>query len=497
MNRRLVFDNSGTSSPAGSSSTTGEGPPTSNGSPSSSREDCATYRGSSSTLRNDPSASSGNSVVPPEDSLTSGDGLSTINRDYPTARLDSSTPCNDLPASGGSSTLTSSEKSPISGEGLSPPCGDSDIGGSQTSNKRSPTSSGKTLTSGRRSSTFDRRSPTSGERSPTFSRRSPTSGERYSTLRGRFATPSPDGTISPINDERPKKMKLRNVRPKSTARQFMHMADLMSDKGYRLGPKIGDGTYATVRVVERESDGTILAVKIVDTTLRPNTSFVNHFLPSELSISICLSHRNAINIHEIIQNEGIVFMIMDYAVQGDLLTLIRQNGSMSDIEARKMFSEIAHGVKYLHENGISHRDIKCENIFLMKDRTPVIGDFGFAKRVRLVDGKPCPSTSFCGSMAYASPQLLFNQPYDAKINDIWSLGCVLYIMMCATMPFDDMRLALMRRTRVIEKVLFPVRVLDKLHADCKNLIYSMLEADTDLRLKIEEVLEHPWLREVT
>ncbi|OWF42450.1 Testis-specific serine/threonine-protein kinase 2 [Mizuhopecten yessoensis] len=190
-------------------------------------------------------------------------------------------------------------------------------------------------------------------------------------------------------------------------------------------------------------------------------------------------------------------MIMDYAVRGDLLTLIRQNGSMSDMEARQTFSGIAQGIKYLHDNDISHRDIKCENIFLMKDKTPVIGDFGFAKRVRLVNGKPCPSTSYCGSMAYASPQLLFNQPYDPKMNDIWSLGCVLFIMICATMPYDDMRLGLMRRKRVFEKVMFPVRVVDRLHPDCKDLIYKMLEAETDQRFIIEGVLAHHWLKEVT
>ncbi|XP_033738652.1 testis-specific serine/threonine-protein kinase 2-like [Pecten maximus] len=335
-----------------------------------------------------------------------------------------------------------------------------------------------------------------GASSPTSLGCSPTSGGRSPNIHGRLISPSPDGTSPPSKEIRPNALLHRKVRPQSTARQFMHMADLMSCKGYRLGPKIGGGTYATVRVVERERDGTILAVKIVDTNLRPNTSYVKHFLPSELSISICLSHRNAINTHEVIQCEGFVFMIMDYAVHGDLLTQIRQNGSMSDTEARKMFFEIAQGIKYLHDNGISHRDIKCENIFLMKDKTPVIGDFGFAKRVRLVDGKPCSSTSYCGSMAYASPQLLFNQPYDPKMNDIWSLGCVLYIMMCATMPYDDMRLGIMRRTKVVEKVMFPVRVLDKLHTDCKDLIYNMLEADTDRRLVIDAVLAHPWLRKV-
>ncbi|XP_060071384.1 testis-specific serine/threonine-protein kinase 2-like [Ylistrum balloti] len=338
-----------------------------------------------------------------------------------------------------------------------------------------------------------RGSPTPTRGSPTLTRGSPTPRGGSPTLR----VSSPEGTPPSTQEVRPKVILHRNGRPKSTARQFMHMADLVSDKGYRLGPKIGDGTYATVRVVERERDGTILAVKIVDTNLRPNTTYVKHFLPTELSISICLSHKNAINIHEIIQSEGLIFIIMDYAVRGDLLTHIRQNGNMSDTEAREMFLGIARGVKYLHDNDISHRDIKCENIFLMKDKTPVIGDFGFAKRIRFVDGKPCPSTSYCGSMAYASPQLLLNKPYDPKMNDIWSLGCVLYIMMCATMPYDDMGLCKMRRNGVIEKVMFPLQVVDKLHPDCKDLIYNMLEAETDQRLFIEGVLAHPWLSEVT
>ncbi|XP_021344092.1 testis-specific serine/threonine-protein kinase 1-like, partial [Mizuhopecten yessoensis] len=178
-------------------------------------------------------------------------------------------------------------------------------------------------------------SPTSLAHSLRLQEGSPTFRGGSSTPRVGPSSPSPEGTPRPSRELRPKPILHRNGRPQSTARQFMHMADLMTSKGYRLGPKIGDGTYATVRVVERERDGTIMAAKIVDTNIRPNTSFVKHFLPTELSISICLSHRNAINTHEVILCEGFVFMIMDYAVRGDLLTLIRQNGSMSDMEARQ------------------------------------------------------------------------------------------------------------------------------------------------------------------
>lgn len=271
----------------------------------------------------------------------------------------------------------------------------------------------------------------------------------------------------------------------------MHTADILSSKGYRLGPKVGGGTYASVRVVEREKDGTIMAAKIVDTKKCRNQTYVRNFLPNELAISIGLNHKHIISTHEVIQVEGMVFIIMDYAVRGDLLNQIRQNGCMPEKDGRQIFRGIAQGVKYLHDNKISHRDMKCENILLMKDKSAVICDFGFSKRI--IGGMPSYSKSFCGSMAYASPQLLFNTPYDPMMNDIWGLGCVLFVMMCATMPYDDMRLSTMRTNGVMEKVLFPVRVVDKLHQDCKDLIYKMLEIESDQRLFIDGVLSHPWL----
>lgn len=82
---------------------------------------------------------------------------------------------------------------------------------------------------------------------------------------------------------------------------------------------------------------------------------------------------------------------------------------------------------------IIHRDLKCENILLSLDDNVMIGDFGFARTFDTT----MISKTFCGSAAYAAPELLRGKPYSGFASDIWSLGCILFVMVCHIMPFRD------------------------------------------------------------
>lgn len=284
-------------------------------------------------------------------------------------------------------------------------------------------------------------------------------------------------------------------RDSATAREFLKLADTLVDRGYRLGPKIGEGTYAKVRVCERSDDGKIMAVKIVDLK-KVSRDYLDKFLPRELNVIQRVNHKHILNTHKIIKTGDMIFMILDYAERGDLLCHIRENGPVSDKDARRMFKQIVSAVEYLHrDTNIAHRDLKCENILIMKDKSVVISDFGFARPLEVSDphkGK-CMSETYCGSPSYCSPEVLRGVPYDPKMNDVWSLGVLLYVMVSGTMPFDDSNMNKMIQHQVRGKLKYPPKVDKKIQPDCKALISQLLEPQVGNRLTIDGILQSTWL----
>ena len=136
---------------------------------------------------------------------------------------------------------------------------------------------------------------------------------------------------------------------------------------------------------------------------------------------------------EIISINHKVYIALEWAGRGDLLAYVRLKGALREGETRRLFGEMCAGMDYLHKMEIVHRDLKCENILLCTNNQIKIADFGFARILAANE----LSRTFCGSAAYAAPELLQGLPYQGPKVDIWSLGVILYIMICSSMPFRD------------------------------------------------------------
>lgn len=160
-----------------------------------------------------------------------------------------------------------------------------------------------------------------------------------------------------------------------------------------------------------------------------------------------------------------VYIIMEHASRGQLLQHIRQAGRLPEDEARGLFKQIVCAVKYCHDNGIIHRDLKANNILLDAQRNIRVSDFGLG--TRFLTGQEL--TERCGASGYQAPEFL-GQKYDGPKKDVWSLGVLLYCMVTGTLPFKGGILVQLRQQVLNKRYDLP----PYLSTEGRNIITQLL-----------------------
>ncbi|XP_077171182.1 testis-specific serine/threonine-protein kinase 4 [Paroedura picta] len=275
---------------------------------------------------------------------------------------------------------------------------------------------------------------------------------------------------------------------------------VMDQYGYQIGKVIGHGSYGTVYEAYFAKQKTMVAIKIISKK-KASEDYLTKFLPREIQVMKSLRHKYLISFYQAIETTSRHYIIMELAPCGDVLEWIQKSGACSEALAGKWFSQLALGIAYLHSKGIVHRDLKLENLLLDKRENIKISDFGFSKMVTpQTQPPPTPSyrmmscfshlsQTYCGSFAYACPEILLGLPYNPFLSDIWSMGVILYTLMVAHLPFDDTNLKkLLRETQ--KEVSFPSHL--NISEDVKDLVHRVLRPASK-RLNILDVLKTPWV----
>ena len=198
-----------------------------------------------------------------------------------------------------------------------------------------------------------------------------------------------------------------------------------------------------------------------------------------------LSHPNIIHFREVLTDKDYLYIVMDYADGGDLSMKIReQEGKFFDEnKILDWFTQVCLAIKHIHDRKILHRDIKSQNIFLMKNGQIKLGDFGIAKCLNQTIDK---AKTYVGTPYYLSPEIINSQPYDFK-SDIWSLGVLLYEMCALKMPFDASNLPQL----YIKIINCNYQPLSNNYSDeLKKLVKAMLNETSLKRPNIEQVLNY-------
>ncbi|XP_036089502.1 serine/threonine-protein kinase Nek1 isoform X4 [Rousettus aegyptiacus] len=203
------------------------------------------------------------------------------------------------------------------------------------------------------------------------------------------------------------------------------------DKYVRL-QKIGEGSFGKAILVKSTEDGKQYVIKEINISRMSNKE--REESRREVAVLANMKHPNIVQYRESFEENGSLYIVMDYCEGGDLFKRINaQKGILfQEDQILDWFVQICLALKHVHDRKILHRDIKSQNIFLTKDGTIQLGDFGIA---RVLNSTVELARTCIGTPYYLSPEICENKPYNNK-SDIWALGCVLYEMCTLKHAFE-------------------------------------------------------------
>lgn len=260
---------------------------------------------------------------------------------------------------------------------------------------------------------------------------------------------------------------------------------------YFVGSKLGSGAFGEVyKVFDRRMSP--YAVKYV----KGNQLAVNNEVTdNEIKILKRLKHVCIIMTIDIIKdNSGGASLVLEYMDGGDLLNRIIESPDkhLTEEQSRFIFYQVTEAVNYLHVKGITHRDIKPDNV-LLRDKSEwtlvKLTDFGLSKLVN----EGTVMKSLLGTPAYTAPEVLNTQitKYTSKV-DVWSMGVMLFAMLSGSLPFAE-DYGNVHKQIITGQYKFLASCWQEMSRDALRLIRKMLQTQADERLSVQEILETPWM----
>lgn len=254
---------------------------------------------------------------------------------------------------------------------------------------------------------------------------------------------------------------------------------------------LGTGSFGRVHLVQSKHNQRYYAVKVLKKAQVVKMKQVEH-TNDERRMLQQVKHPFLITLWGTFQDSKNLYMVMDFVEGGELFSLLRKSQRFPNPVAKFYAAEVTLALDYLHSMNIIYRDLKPENLLLDRHGHLKITDFGFAKEV------PDITWTLCGTPDYLAPEVVASKGYNKSV-DWWSLGILIFEMLCGFTPFWDGGSPMKIYENILKgRVKYPPYI----HPDAQDLLQKLITPDLTKRLGnlhggSKDVMTHPWFAEVT
>ncbi|XP_065064010.1 uncharacterized protein LOC135690390 isoform X1 [Rhopilema esculentum] len=241
---------------------------------------------------------------------------------------------------------------------------------------------------------------------------------------------------------------------------------------------VGKGSYGAAVLYRKKDDDSLVILKEIN--IHDLNATERQMAKNEVKVLSMLSHPNIISYYDSFEEEGTLWIEMEYADGGTLgQYLSKLEKELDEKEILLMFQEMVSAIKYIHDHNILHRDLKTANIFLTKENKVKLGDFGIAK----IMSTRQDANTVLGTPYYISPEMCEGKPYNEK-SDMWALGCILYEMANLQKTFEGTNLPALVN-KIMKGSFAPVKEIYSL--EFRVLVRDLLSKEPNLRPSAQEL----------
>ena len=252
---------------------------------------------------------------------------------------------------------------------------------------------------------------------------------------------------------------------------------------YLITKELGKGSYAVVKLAVHKLTKNKYAIKIYSkqSLIDPQKRNV---VKNEINILKQIDNENVMKLYEVIDTSSNLYLVLEYINGVNLLEILKKvkDHYIKEQRAKKLFLQVVNGISYCHKKNIFHRDIKLENILVLKDDTIKIIDFGFGVKCN----KDTYQKILCGTPSYMPPEILKKEKYIACYGDVWSLGVLFYSMLYGVFPFRGKNEDELIEQINENKINFPD--YNKIEDKTKELFSKIFVLKPDDRISLDEMI---------
>ena len=264
---------------------------------------------------------------------------------------------------------------------------------------------------------------------------------------------------------------------------------------------IASGTFSSIHTAKNRKTGKKFACKFTPVEQEDEPSADSNLSTAIMELEILKrlgEHESILTLVDGFVSSNGVHLITDLMKGSDLHSALEDRGSYAEDDARDIITQLLTALKYCHERGVVHRDVKLENVMLPSafDQAKIkLGDFGL--------GTFCTATQEtlterCGTPLYIAPEVLAGHDisYGSKV-DVWSTGVVLFMLLSGYPPFTGNTMVELMTDIARGEVLFNDPAWELIAPEAKHLVWQLLTKDPARRPSAAEALQHPWLHYAT